>query len=238
MKSRKITLYKITDHNYCSYGGCKWGKNIEHSAPGRGKLCTDAYLHAYCHPLLAAFFNPIYGRYTFPVLWKIQGIVKKADGTKVGCTWQKTLKIIPLPEITTEQQVKIAILCVKEVFDDLKWNDWADKWLSGKDRSVYSAKRALHAKPGDELVGAATAWKAFMASEGIRRNKKEKMKYLAAQAVDCAVVWLTRTIVGSMETKARAIRVTKQASACAVEITTIIKNIDIIKIIKGVVEVK
>lgn len=43
------------------------------------------------------------------------------------------------PATTDEQRVKFAILCAMEVCDDLSWRQWAEKWLSGEDRSQRSA---------------------------------------------------------------------------------------------------
>lgn len=38
-----------------------------------------------------------------------------------------------------------AILCAKRVYKEVSWVSWADKWLSGEDRSVAAARAAARA---------------------------------------------------------------------------------------------
>jgi hypothetical protein len=47
--------------------------------------------------------------------------------------------------LTQEQAVEIAIVCAKHVHHDKKWNRWADRWLSGEDRTRDSAVSAARA---------------------------------------------------------------------------------------------
>ena len=50
-----------------------------------------------------------------------------------------------LPRVTIEQRVKFAILCAKAVYNEEAFNLWADRWLSGEDRSLESAQLAVAA---------------------------------------------------------------------------------------------
>ena len=43
---------------------------------------------------------------------------------------------------TLTQKVAYSIYCVKEVFPDKEWNEWANNWLSGEDRSTDAAEKA------------------------------------------------------------------------------------------------
>ena len=43
---------------------------------------------------------------------------------------------------TLAQHVAYAIYCVKEVFPDKEWNERANNWLSGEDRSVDASEKA------------------------------------------------------------------------------------------------
>ena len=145
-----MKLYKLTDRNGCTYGGCLWGEGIEHTASGEGGLCGPGWLHAYTHPLLAVVFNPIYGHIEDPLLWEAEGDVGATDhGLKVGCTRLRTVQQIPLPEVTPEQRVRFAILCARSVCNNAAWLAWANAWLDGTDRSEESASaiaRALWAQ--------------------------------------------------------------------------------------------
>lgn len=136
-------LYKLTTPEHTTLNNTLWGENVEHTASGIGELCSTAFLHAYTHPLLAVLLNPIHADISSPVLWECDGNVIKNDrGLKVGCDRLKTIRIIPLPEITIAQKIAFGILCAKEVTTDTKWHEWANKWLSGEDRTTKAAYAA------------------------------------------------------------------------------------------------
>jgi len=120
---------------------CQWGPGVTHVATGKGrKLCTDAFIHYYEHPLIAVLFNPIHGNYYSPRLWEITvGGTVVRDATKCGARAVTTVRQIDLPAITTAQRVRTAIVVAREDCDDTGWLLWADRWLSGEDRSVDSA---------------------------------------------------------------------------------------------------
>ena len=157
-----VTLYKLTDADGRTYGGCQWGENSEHTAPGTGPLCKAGWIHAYTHPLLAVFLNPIHANFANPLLWEADGDVGAEDhGLKVGCTRLRTLREIPLPALTTAQRVRAGILAAKVVCDAPKWLAWADRWLSGEDRSESSAWEAVNAADAADAQDAArAAWAA------------------------------------------------------------------------------
>ena len=139
------TLYKLTTQEGTTYGGTLWGPGITHSASGPkgGALCSSSYIHAYRDPLLAVLLNPIHADFRNPVLWECEGEVITDDRLKVGCSQLTTVKVIPLPEVTTTQRVRFAILCAMKVFDDPEWGAWASGWLSGKrDKAAVQAARA------------------------------------------------------------------------------------------------
>lgn len=137
-------LYKLTTPDNKTRPGkdneCRWGENVTHSGTGKGDLCGPGYIHAYTDPLLAVLLNPLHGDYPNPNLWECEGEIAKHDGQlKVGCVTLTTVRQIELPKITTEQRAKFAILCAKQVCTDPAWNNWADKWLSGADRTAWAA---------------------------------------------------------------------------------------------------
>jgi hypothetical protein len=138
-----MKLYKLTDKNHTTRNATKWGEGVEHTAPGGGELCTVMWLHAYRTPEQAAFMAPRYG-YAGEVLWEADGDVGIDDGTKVGCTRLKTLCVVPMPELTTEQRVEIAIRCAMIVYKGEKWTQWARDWLDGKNRGRSAATYAAY----------------------------------------------------------------------------------------------
>ena len=141
---KKTIVYKLTDEHNQTKDNTKWGNNVSHTAKGKGKeLCSDGWIHYYTHPLLAVLLNPIHANFITTKLWEAEASGKIInEPLKSGCKTLRTIKEIPLPEISRVQRVAFGILCAKEVYDDKAWNSWADKWLSGEDRSNESASAA------------------------------------------------------------------------------------------------
>ena len=159
------TLYKLTDSDGKTLNGTQWGPGVSHSGTGDGGLCGPGWIHAYEHPLVAVLMNPIHADFKNPRLWEAEGEIAIRDGQlKCGCKTLTTVREIPLPEITEEMRARFAILCAKEVCADLSWNAWADKWLSGEDRSVEAAKAAVEAAWAAAEAAWASAWAAYRAS--------------------------------------------------------------------------
>lgn len=141
------TLYKLTTQDYKTRVGfpeeTQWGVNVTHTASGKGALCSNGWLHAYTHPLLAVLFNRMHANIDDPVLWECDGEIGITDrGIKVGCTRLTTIRTIPLPSITTEQRVHFAMLCALTIYDDPLFISWCNDWLSGKDRSIATINKA------------------------------------------------------------------------------------------------
>jgi len=137
-----MKLYKLTRPDGTAYGGAQWGEGVTIETSGEGELCGPGYTYWYTHPLLAVILNPIHAAYTDPVLWEGEGEVVKSDGLKVGCKRATTIRRIPLPQVTTEQRIRFAILCALEVCRKPEFVAWAKAWLSGADRSWGSTQAA------------------------------------------------------------------------------------------------
>ena len=177
-----IKLYKLTDSCGKTWGGTLWGAGVSHSGTGEGGLCGPGWIHAYEHPLIAVLLNPIHGDFENPRLWEAEGEVGLRDGQlKCGCKTLTTVREIPLPKITTEMRVRFAILCAKEVCACLAWNAWADKWLSGEDRTQAAAEAA----EGRAEARAEAAWaesRAAARAEAWTARAAERAAALAAAA--------------------------------------------------------
>lgn len=138
-------VYKLTNADGTTYGGMQWAEGVTNEATGSMEqdLCTDGWIHAYEHPLLAVLLNPIHAEFSNPILWEAKGKIGKRDGQlKCGCRKLTTIRRMELPVVTAEQRVRFAILCAKTGCDDPAWNRWADDWLSGKDHSARVAEMA------------------------------------------------------------------------------------------------
>ena len=161
---------KLTDKNGQTNGHCHWGEGVRNTATGEGtRLCTDGVIHYYADPLMAVFANPIHGKYDpeTMILWEFEPDSEvNRDDLKKACKSGMTVRPIPIPEITTEQRVEIGIRATKLVCEDKGWNEWADKWLSGEDRTYKAAWAAwTDAAAWDaDAAAAAAAWAAARAT--------------------------------------------------------------------------
>ena len=176
---------KFTDSDNTTYNDTIWVPGKWRKTDGSGELCGPGWLHYYEHPLLAELHNPIHGKYdTGAKLWEIQvgRKILRDDQMKAGATRIRLIREIGRPDITIVQRLAYGILCAKAVYRDRTWNNWADKWLSGEDRSGNAAN--------DGYVNAdvSPAWKAAdavcMAEE---RVISQALYRIAAAADDAAV---------------------------------------------------
>ena len=170
--------YKLTTQEGKTRNETQWGENISHEATGDIKqgLCSDAWIHAYTHPLLAVLMNPAHAMIKNPILWEGKGEGEaKFEPLKCGFRKFTTLRQIPLPEVTDVQKIAFGILCAKEVYKDSSWNQWADKWLSGEDRTKSSADAAADA-------AAYAAYAAYAAANAARAAANAEYVANAASA--------------------------------------------------------
>ena len=146
-----MRLYKLTDQNGYTRPGkineTLWGENVTHEAKGQGNtLCTDGVIHAYTSLYIAVLMNPHHARFNDPIAWIAEGEVIATDHQiKCGVKSLTTVKQIPLPIISLEQRIKIAIHCSLKVYKEPKYIAWAKNWLNGKDRDIASAAASASA---------------------------------------------------------------------------------------------
>ena len=186
-------LYKLTDRDGQTRNGTQWGPGVSHSGTGEGELCGPGWIHAYEHPLIAVLMNPIHAIFKNPRLWVAEGEVGLRDGQiKCGCKTLTTVREIPLPAVTTEMRVRFAILCAKEVCADPAWNAWADKWLSG----------------GDRTQAWASAWAARAAARAARARarayERASERAWASAAAAAAAAWAAARAEATAEASAEA----------------------------------
>ncbi len=165
-----MTYYKLTDSNSRTSGDTQWGEGVMHKAQGSGNsLCSNGVIHVYDSPLKAVFMNPTQGQFDLATakLWKcrVRQVVAD-DGTRVGVKECTTISEMPLPVLTREHRIEIAIRIARPFSKSEEWNKWADKWLDGSGRSFAAARTA------DADAYAANAASAAAAAEfGARLNR-------------------------------------------------------------------
>ena len=174
-----MKLYKLTDGDGKTRNDTQWGPGVSHSSTGEGELCGPGWIHAYEHPLIAVLMNPLHADFKNPRLWEAEGEIAIRDGQlQCGCKTLTTIREIPLPEITAEMRVRFAILCAKDVCAYLAWNAWADRWLSGEDRTQAAAEAAR-----------VEAWAAWAAEVARAEAEAALIQCPAAAAARVAAAW-------------------------------------------------
>jgi hypothetical protein len=154
--------YKLTTQAMTTHGDCQWEIGVKKTAAkGKMKLCKNTVLHYYDSPLLAVLLNPIHADIVNPRLFELEtSKVFVTDQLKFGCKSQTLVKEIPLPEITTNQKIAVAIICALEVYQEKSFAEWANNWLSGKDRTARAAAYAADAAARAAAADAADAARA------------------------------------------------------------------------------
>src|SRR5208283_5368726 len=141
--------YKLTDpEGYTrrgKVGETKWEPGKTLMATGEGNaLCTDGVIHFYDDPVLALMVNPVHADIANPQVWGIDvDEIVARDGLKGGCKEARAIRIVATPRITEIQRQAFGILCALEVCSKPAWAQWANNWLSGKDRTTEAAAAAV-----------------------------------------------------------------------------------------------
>lgn len=141
-----MKVYKLTTQEGFTKNNTKWGENFTHEVEKLGELCSDNCLHFYFSPFIAILLNPAHANIENPILWEAEAeepIIR--DAFKGGTRKLTTLKQVEPPKYTINQRIYFGILCAKEVEKNQAWNEWADNWISGKDRRRSTAAASYNA---------------------------------------------------------------------------------------------
>ena len=156
-----MPYYKLTDHNGRTRNNTQWGPGVRHEATGKGeRLCSDGWIHCYPDKYLAVLRNPCDVNFDRPQCWVFEPEGESLiEPLKCGFKAGMTIKRVPVPRFTTNQRIVFAILCAKAAPDwkgKDKWIVWADKWLSGEDRTAatWAAEAAWAAWAADAAAAA------------------------------------------------------------------------------------
>ena len=158
------TCYKLTTQDLTTRNGYQWTLGEWRETSGEGELCGPGFLHAYSDPYLAAFMNPHHADIECPRFFRAEGRGKKLDdhGMKCGYSQMRIVEELPAIEPTIGQRVEFGIRCALAVCSDEKFVKWANKWLSGEDRTA-SAAYAAYASSAADAAASSAAYAAYAA---------------------------------------------------------------------------
>jgi len=185
----KARYYKLTDHKGRTHNGTQWGPGIRHEATGKGTgLCSDGWIHCYPDKYLAVLRNPCDAQFKNPQCWLFEPEGESLiEPLKCGFKAGTTVERVPLPRFTTNQRIVFGILCAKASPDwqgKAAWNTWAEKWLSGKDRTASYVYGYASYAPAAAYAAAYAA--ASYAPAAAYAASYAAASYAAAYAADAA----------------------------------------------------
>jgi len=136
------TLYKLTNPDWKTRNGTKWGPMVTHTTNGKGNMCSSGWLHAYKSINAAAIYRHMHVDDDYTVLWLAQGVIDLSDDYKVATSELQTISIIPLPKFTKLQIINITLLSIlsnSNLNKSKKFILWVKKWLLNKTYVNYVA---------------------------------------------------------------------------------------------------
>jgi hypothetical protein len=127
-------VYKLTTQEMTSHGGFEWKKGEWHIEPAIGQMCQDGWLHAYPHPLIAEFMNPIHANIQEPRFWiaEATGKYQEDGGLKLGFEGLRLVEEIIPPHIDQEHRIRMALMVSLEVCGNIQWRSYANTVIDGK----------------------------------------------------------------------------------------------------------
>jgi hypothetical protein len=178
-----VTMFKLVTQENTTKNNTLWEIGVTNKAKQEGtKMCSGQVLHCYSDPRLAILFNPIHANIREPKLMEIScSPIVNTDGLKHACKEQTPVKFLELPTISLNQKVAFAIKCSMLVYKAAGFIAWAEKWLSGEDRTCAAARAAARLCAYAAADYAADA-AACAAAEGTARAAARLCAYAAADA--------------------------------------------------------
>jgi len=105
------------------------------------------------------------------------------------------VKEVPVPTVTLGQKVAFTVATIREIYHDSDFVQWADDWLSGKDRSVESARKCREACEREieaaQQAEALAAWGASGSDDQDDLKRQEDLEQRAIHAARAAELLFT-----------------------------------------------
>jgi len=135
-------MYKLINSKMRTCNEFQWELGKWCETTGNWGLCSPSWLYFYNDPLIGLFLNPFHADIKNPRLFRVEveGKFLNDNGLKRGYSRVRLIEELPVPQISPVQRVRFAILCAKKVYKEKEWNKWANNWLSGKDRTIDTAR--------------------------------------------------------------------------------------------------
>lgn len=90
-------------------------------------------------PLVAVMLNPWHAHLEAPKMLELQLTHVAVDAGEPGVNLR--VRETEVPPVTTDQKIIFSLMALKELYGNEAFCNWADGWISGRDRSAESAGR-------------------------------------------------------------------------------------------------
>jgi hypothetical protein len=147
-------------------------------------------------PLVAIMLNPWHAQIDQQKMLELE--IGQVEVINNDTCINMTVREASVPSVTTDQKIVFALMVMQEVYKNPVFNNWADSWISGSDRSPESAgkmfahlgqiAREAGSSPGDANNGdfCSRASEAIFAAQ-IYMDRTENWPLLASRSVSRAV---------------------------------------------------
>jgi hypothetical protein len=190
-------MFVVTDEKDQTEGEIQWGVGIRHVAKGRDRdLQNSAFIVGYGNQYMAGLLNPSLPDSPRRVLWHAQGEGKHKRDGQYQCDYERvtTVAVIDMPTFTPTQYVAFGIYCGQSIYSARGWNEWANGWLGGTDRSAEAAMDALAGE-----LGSVTA--------RLHRNSAAAVMSVCEAAAALATGSTPKVIIGALSAAGMAMAV-------------------------------
>jgi hypothetical protein len=174
MMATATAYVKLTDATGRTYGGQRWepGVRVACGDPDAPMMpCSAGVIHCYAGATeaealaLAVLLDPNHGRFGAGArvarVWRFVpegAVIDRGDKAicRAGCVTEE----LTAPQPTTEQHVEFGIRATLLVPQPDSYVEWAERWLSGADRSAAAAWQAAPDAAARKAANASGAWAA------------------------------------------------------------------------------
>ena len=182
------TAIKLMNEDMTTRGGYQYAEGMVATADGPGiELCSDGLLHVYESLEQAVMFAPIHGpARNYVRAHEVECDIVARDGCKAGAKSLTVGRRVPLPEITVPQRIAVAIILAWPL-GSASWRTWAERWLSGADRTFKAAEEAAWAAARAAAAAVAAAAAAAAAAAEVAAEAAARAAVAAAEEAAEAV---------------------------------------------------
>jgi hypothetical protein len=168
-----MTRYLLTNADHTTWRGNQidTGRSVFSSNSENNVIATNAD-ELGDSPLVAIMLNPWHAQIDQQKMLEIE--ISQIDVVKNDPHINLLVRESELPSVTTDQKIVFGLMVIQEVYQKSVFNEWADGWISGSDRSAESAGR-MFAHLG-QVARNTSGVEDALQEMGVRQDELEKLE--------------------------------------------------------------